>query len=231
MTETTPADARAAIARVLALHSRDSQGRCSYCTWLDDQAGSGLDVSYPCDTVRAATVPAPAPADREAVCICGHSEAQHFEDACITEITGCDCGDFLTGEAAREVIARWRAAASGPGRADGETQQNGRTTADKAYDHGLTDTEYRAQSHAAAVAAVRAAIPGMYAHVAVRLEDVLNEGGETQQDETQAEPEPRHTCLDQTTAPGRDWDCQYCSTLPESIDVTPAAVSQPGKEA
>jgi hypothetical protein len=55
--------------------------------------------------------------------------------------------------------------------------------------------------------------------------------GETQQDETQAEPEPRHTCLDQTTAPGRDWDCQYCSTLPESIDVTPAAVSQPDGEA
>lgn len=52
------------------------------------------------------------PADRAAVCICGHTEAQHFEDACVTEVTGCDCGDFLTGEAAREVIARWRDAAT-----------------------------------------------------------------------------------------------------------------------
>lgn len=50
-------DAEAAVARVRALHSRDSQGRCSYCTWLDDQAGSGLDVSYPCDTVRALDQP------------------------------------------------------------------------------------------------------------------------------------------------------------------------------
>ncbi|MFM9595718.1 hypothetical protein ACKI1J_24340 [Streptomyces scabiei] len=53
----------------------------------------------------------PEPADRAAVCICGHTEQQHFEDVCVTEITGCDCGDFLTGEAAREVIARWRDAA------------------------------------------------------------------------------------------------------------------------
>ncbi|MFM9656797.1 hypothetical protein [Streptomyces scabiei] len=61
----------------------------------------------------AVSVPPPAPRadDRAAVCICGHTEAQHFEDACITEVTGCDCGDFLTGEAAREVIARWRDAA------------------------------------------------------------------------------------------------------------------------
>lgn len=50
-------DAEAAVTRVRALHSRDRQGRCSYCTWLDDQAGSGLDVSYPCDTVRALDQP------------------------------------------------------------------------------------------------------------------------------------------------------------------------------
>ncbi|MFD6490311.1 hypothetical protein [Streptomyces sp. NPDC060188] len=54
-------DAEQAIARVLDLHSRDSQGRCSYCTWLDDQAGSGLDVSHPCDTVRALDRPETAP--------------------------------------------------------------------------------------------------------------------------------------------------------------------------
>lgn len=49
------------------------------------------------------------------------------------------------------------------------------TTADKAAALGLTDAEYRARSHAAAVATIRAAIPGMYAHVGFRLEDVLNE--------------------------------------------------------
>ncbi|MDL5205100.1 hypothetical protein [Streptomyces sp. ALI-76-A] len=54
----------------------------------------------------------PPTADRAAsVCICGHAEQQHFEDVCITEITGCDCGDYLTPEAAGEVIARWRTAA------------------------------------------------------------------------------------------------------------------------
>lgn len=59
----------------------------------------------------AASVVVPA-ADRAAVCICGHTEQQHFEDACITEITGCDCGDFTVPEAAREVIDRWRKAAT-----------------------------------------------------------------------------------------------------------------------
>lgn len=43
-----------------------------------------------------------------AVCICGHTEQQHFEDVCLTEITGCDCGDFLTVEAAAEEITRLR---------------------------------------------------------------------------------------------------------------------------
>ncbi|GAB2718389.1 hypothetical protein [Streptomyces bullii] len=46
--------------------------------------------------------------DRSAVCICGHTEAQHFEDVCLA----CDCGDYLTPGAAREVIARWREAAT-----------------------------------------------------------------------------------------------------------------------
>lgn len=54
----------------------------------------------------------PPPADRTAVCICGHTEQQHFEDACITEVTGCQCGDYLPPDAAREVIARWREAAT-----------------------------------------------------------------------------------------------------------------------
>ncbi|MCZ4602953.1 hypothetical protein O3S80_04030 [Streptomyces sp. Lzd4kr] len=50
----------------------------------------------------------PPPADRAAsVCICGHTEQQHFEDACLV----CDCGDYLVPEAAREVIDRWREAA------------------------------------------------------------------------------------------------------------------------
>ncbi|MFD9444983.1 hypothetical protein [Streptomyces sp. NPDC060001] len=44
---------------------------------------------------------------RATVCICGHDGQRHFEDACLV----CDCGDYLTGEAAREVIERWRTAA------------------------------------------------------------------------------------------------------------------------
>jgi hypothetical protein len=43
----------AAMERVRALHYRDTVGRCSYCSWLDDEAGSGLDVMWPCDTVQA----------------------------------------------------------------------------------------------------------------------------------------------------------------------------------
>jgi hypothetical protein len=61
---------------------------------------------------RAVSSVGQAPAtDQTAVCICGHTEAQHFEDVCITEITGCDCGDFLPPDAAREVIDRWQEAA------------------------------------------------------------------------------------------------------------------------
>ncbi|MER6602523.1 hypothetical protein [Streptomyces parvus] len=49
----------------------------------------------------------PAPADRAALCICGHPEQRHFEDVCLT----CDCGDYIEPQDAREVIARWRQAA------------------------------------------------------------------------------------------------------------------------
>ncbi|MBT2508849.1 hypothetical protein J7I98_23770 [Streptomyces sp. ISL-98] len=42
------------------------------------------------------------------VCICGHPAQRHFEDNCLA----CDCGDYLEPEAAREVIARWREAAT-----------------------------------------------------------------------------------------------------------------------
>jgi hypothetical protein len=45
-----------------------------------------------------------------AVCICGHTEQQHVEDACLTEITGCGCGDFLTAETAAEERVRTEAA-------------------------------------------------------------------------------------------------------------------------
>jgi hypothetical protein len=57
-------------------------------------------------TALLAVLPAPAP-----VCICGHPQQQHFEDACITEITGCNCGDYLEPQDAAEVIDRWRQAA------------------------------------------------------------------------------------------------------------------------
>ncbi|MFJ8006146.1 hypothetical protein [Streptomyces fagopyri] len=58
--------------------------------------------------------------------------------------------------------------------------QPGVSTGDKALALGMTDAEYRARSHAAAVAAVRAAIRGMHAHVGFRLEDVLNKAAEPQ---------------------------------------------------
>lgn len=82
-----------------ALHQLGEEMRVA----LEELRGAPAAVSVP--------PPAPRADDQAAVCICGHTEAQHFEDACITEVTGCDCGDFLTGEAAREVIARWRDAA------------------------------------------------------------------------------------------------------------------------
>lgn len=46
-------------------------------------------------------------------------------------------------------------------------------TSDKAAALGLTPTEYRAHSHRAAVEAIRAALPGLYASVALRLEAAL----------------------------------------------------------
>ena len=46
--------------------------------------------------------------------------------------------------------------------------------------------------------------------------------------------EERHTCHDQKSAPGRDWECQWCSTLPDDMrpDPTPGPVvpAQPGKD-
>lgn len=71
-----------------------------------------------------------------------------------------------------------------------EAQPTGTTTAARAAALGLTDTEYRAQSHAAAVSAVRAALPGMYAHVAFQLEDVLNgtDGAQLTEEEAATEP-------------------------------------------
>ncbi|NUP35973.1 MAG: hypothetical protein HOY76_02855 [Streptomyces sp.] len=41
--------------------------------------------------------------------------------------------------------------------------------------------------------------------------------------------QPRHTCHDQKSAPGWDWECQWCSTLPD--DISPAAgVRQDGAQ-
>ncbi|MFM9589840.1 hypothetical protein ACKI1J_15045 [Streptomyces scabiei] len=41
--------------------------------------------------------------------------------------------------------------------------------------------------------------------------------------------QPRHTCHDQKSAPGWDWECQWCSTLPD--DISPAArVGQDGAQ-
>lgn len=55
-------------------------------------------------------------------------------------------------------------------------------------------------------------------------------GGARQPSEADNPPaafQPRHTCHDQKTAPGHDWDCQWCSTLPDDIGI---AAQQP-KEA
>lgn len=102
-------------------------------------------------------------------------------------------------ETVRDVVAGLRRMAS-------EAEQPGKSTAERAYDLGLTDTEYRAQSHASAVAAVRAAIPGMYAHVGFRLEDVLSEadteqpaGGAQQPELATKEPTPEQIAREHVT--------------------------------
>lgn len=49
-------------------------------------------------------------------------------------------------------------------------------------------------------------------------------GAEAQQPGT----ETRHTCHDQKSAPGHDWECQWCSTLPDNI--APAVPMQPAAD-
>lgn len=99
---TNPPTARDRIAEALYAHSHP--GWATRYTDLDrDERDTYL--------ARASAVLAalPTAADR-AACICGHTEQQHFEDVCITELTGCACGDFLPPDAAREVIARYQEA-------------------------------------------------------------------------------------------------------------------------
>jgi hypothetical protein len=72
---------------------------------FSDEEAARINAAEVADALLA-VLPAPAP-----VCICGHSKQQHFEDACITEITGCNCGDYLEPQDAAEVIDRWRQAA------------------------------------------------------------------------------------------------------------------------
>lgn len=72
--------------------------------------GGALDELLRRAAIRTATGQDQPDTDRIALCICGHTEAQHFEDACVTEITGCTCGDYLEPQAAAEVIDRWRQA-------------------------------------------------------------------------------------------------------------------------
>lgn len=58
---------------------------------------------------------------------------------------------------------------------DGQTTQGDApcSTADKAAAQNLTPTEYRARSHQAAMDTIRTALPNLYAHVALRVEDAL----------------------------------------------------------
>ncbi|MDX3575943.1 hypothetical protein [Streptomyces sp. FL07-04A] len=72
---------------------------------FSDEESARINAAEVADALLS-VLPAPAP-----VCICGHSKQQHFEDACITEITGCNCGDYLEPQDAAEVIDRWRQAA------------------------------------------------------------------------------------------------------------------------
>lgn len=116
----------------------------------------------------------PPPADRAAtsVCICGHPKQQHFEDVCITEITGCNCGDYLEPEAAAEVIDRWRQAAI-QARAEGLTDaadfvrgllltRTGITTAGlEAELRRMADEAQQQADTAAAIARVRAVADGL----------------------------------------------------------------------
>ncbi|MFJ4682015.1 hypothetical protein [Streptomyces sp. NPDC088789] len=117
----------------------------------------------------------PAPAARAAVL----EEAAEAVAADTTHIRYGSATDYAQRHAA--LLRRMAA----------ESQQGGQSTTDKAAEHGLTDTEYRARSHAAAVATIRAAIPGMYARVGFRLEDVLNEAAGAQQ---QPDTEIVHGC-------------------------------------
>jgi hypothetical protein len=189
----------------------------------------GLGTGAPWETIRdrAAELAAlPAPVDRAA--IERVRSVLEFE-----AVVGRSALDYR-GLIATALMAD---AASGPGGVAGETQQDEGTTADKAAALGLTDIEYRAQSHAAAVATIRAAIPGMYAHVGFRLEDVLNEGGETQQDETCGrtwstsgdEYPPCTRPVDHREAYCRSADGQ--SHFIGAADEQPAAVSQPDGKA
>ncbi|MFJ3984371.1 hypothetical protein [Streptomyces fungicidicus] len=78
---------------------------CGLCLYGSDVGVPGYDDKGP-----AYTNPACPDHNTEAtpgVCICGHTEQQHFEDVCQT----CGCGDYLEPRGAAEVIDHWRQAA------------------------------------------------------------------------------------------------------------------------
>ena len=100
---------------VRALHQPMQRGPftiCAHCSGWDGRRCLGVVTDSPCATLRALDGATGDELRRPAAaCICGHTEQQHLEDACINEVTGCDCGDYLPPDAAREVIHRWRQAA------------------------------------------------------------------------------------------------------------------------
>lgn len=109
--------------------------------------GRIVDLIDPTRAAEPAVVSAPVQpttrADDER-CICGHTEQQHFEDVCLT----CDCGDYLTPEGAREVIARWRQAA-GKSRADVLREAAARLEASARKWDGLSSSAYDEEAHTA----------------------------------------------------------------------------------
>ncbi|MFG2359430.1 hypothetical protein [Streptomyces sp. NPDC048521] len=160
----------------------------------------GLGETRPQDAVTDAVLDAVPPApDQQTAVLAEHLVERCPDHGCVEPAweDGCHC----------EVVPLLR-------RLAGEAHQPRKSTAEKAADLGLTDTEYRAQSHAAAVATIRAAIPGMYAHVGFLLEDVLKEAEAAQQDPTQdgratlpcnwARTRQPHTQHDWEPQPGMD---------------------------
>ncbi|MGW5173185.1 hypothetical protein ACWERY_02305 [Streptomyces sp. NPDC004082] len=168
-----------------AAYQADLRDRVAAAIWARtpeaEPSRNGLVMGNPHGIADAVLAALPAPTDRAAIEAAVLRKAAHEYATLADQNEAYDREQGDLDEEARVRHATVRDVAVGLRRMADEAQQGAGTTADRAAAAGLTDTEYRARSHTAAVAAVRASIPGMYAHVAYRLEDVLNEADEAQQ--------------------------------------------------